>query len=148
MKKYYKIILIALWVGFIYYNSLQPANISSAQSFKFVTFFQNIFLKLGINISTDTLSLIIRKGAHMFEYFVLALLFSIFYKDFVFSKKRLFCYIFFSTILISVFDEVIQTFVVGRSGSIVDVGIDMLGGLIGIGLAFIFIYRKREKKNK
>ena len=51
-------------------------------------------------------------------------------------------------LLISIIDETIQTFVDGRSGSIIDVGIDSLGFLLSILILAIIIINVNKKKEQ
>lgn len=112
------------------------ASDSSSQSGFIVNFLNNI-LKIE---NVDILSFIIRKLAHITEYFILGLLTINCLKDYkiknIFIVSMLFC------ILYSCTDEFHQLFVSGRSGSIKDVMIDSIGIIFGIA-----IYKLLNKKN-
>lgn len=140
MKKVVNILLLITWIAIIFILSNQSGDASKEQSNIIVRVLSNI-----INIDKDTLTLIVRKLAHIFEYFVLYLLAYNCFKDY--KKKYLIpvCIIF--CILCSVTDEFHQLFISGREGKITDVFVDSIGILIG----FILIevaYGKKEKTKK
>lgn len=89
-------------------------------------------LNLGSGIIS--LEIIVRKLAHLGEYFVLAVLFWIFLKNnFIkLNKKQIFYYSILFVLIFAVSDEVHQAFIVGRAGKIEDVIFDLLSGLLGI----------------
>lgn len=136
MKKIINLILLVLWMLFIFMMSSFNASDSSSQSGFIVNFLNNV-LKIE---NLDILSFIIRKLAHVTEYFILGLLTINCLKDYeiknIFIVSILFC------ILYSCTDEFHQLFVSGRSGSIKDVMIDSIGIIIGIA-----IYKLLNKKN-
>ena len=79
MKKFRNVwsILTIIWMGFIYYMSNQPSSISSSQSGGFINMLSTLpiigntikeLMKIGIA------EFLIRKSAHMFLYFMLAIL--------------------------------------------------------------------------
>lgn len=144
-RKIILLISILAWVIFILYNSLQPGSNSNAMSTPIVTFFYDILQKIKINIDYLTLSTIIRKGAHVFEYLILSLLVTKLFYDSSLSTKYFLIYSFLISLLVSITDETIQTFVRGRSGSITDVGIDSIGIIAGI-LIVIWIHKIIRKR--
>jgi len=81
----------------------------------------------------DMKILIERKGAHVFEFFVLAYLFwkVLNCNSFNFRKKIYLAFIF--SLFYAVLDEFHQLFVFGREGKLPDVGID------GIGILFFLL---------
>lgn len=131
MRKRIILILLILWMIFIFVMSSFNANESSNQSGIIVNFISSIF-----NISdTKLLSLIIRKGAHFTEYFILGIL-SI---NYVIKYKKNIIYSYLMCILYAISDEIHQLFVPGRSCQILDVIIDCLGSIIGIILIIRFV---------
>lgn len=131
MKKKTSLFLLILWMIFIFVMSSFNANESSNQSGMIVSFISSIF-----NISdTKLLSLIIRKGAHFTEYFILGIL-SINY--FIKYKKNI-KYSYLMCIIYAISDEIHQLFVPGRSCQITDIFIDSLGAVIGIILIIKFV---------
>lgn len=80
---------------------------------------------------------ILRKFAHIFEYFVLTLLiFPAVFKSKQNKKTALFLAVVFS-ILYAISDEYHQTFVFGRSGNVTDVIIDLFGILLAVFLMLV-----------
>lgn len=132
----------------IFYFSNQPANNSSIQSkgviIKSITAVTKIVNK---NISEKELEKIIyitekpvRKLAHIFLYFVLAILVTWLLKSYNLEYNQMFLYSIMICILYSFSDEIHQLFISGRNGSIIDVFIDNLGSYLGV-----FIINKRIK---
>ena len=157
MKKIIKIILIVSWMMFIFHLSHQPASVSAGQSGGFIT----MLIKIPIigNIVSPILTssigeFIIRKSAHMFLYFVLALLtFKLIYiKDKDFENKVIIKKLLISLAIVFLYactDELHQLFIPGRSGEFRDVMVDTLGGSIGLCImwAYIKLYYKKIKVN-
>lgn len=129
-KQYLFMILMILWTAFIWHNSLAPRVESSAQSgevLKIVNDILNYFNHLHVS------EFLIRKAAHMFEFFVLAILWlSIFILQKKRCKKKEILSAFLCTALVAVIDEIIQLHVPGRSGEIRDVLVDCAGAAIGL----------------
>ena len=146
--KLVKYLLVIIWMILIFYFSNQPANNSSIQSkgviIKSITAVTKIVNK---NISEKELEKIIyitekpvRKLAHIFLYFVLAILVTWLLKSYNLEYNQIFLYSIMICILYSFSDEIHQLFISGRSGSIIDVFIDNLGSYLGV-----FIINKRIK---
>lgn len=119
---------------FIFYMS---SDSNSGQKSDFITLIVlkilNFFFFLPSNIiNTDFIGFIIRKIAHISEYFILNLLFYIgFYKNCQkISKNKLLLLSIVFSIIYSITDEIHQTFVPNRVGSYKDVIIDSMGCLI------------------
>lgn len=74
----------------------------------------------------------VRKVAHVITYFILGYLMISLLKEFRLIDKRTFIFAIILCILYSISDEVHQYFVPGRSGEVVDVGIDTIGSCLGI----------------
>ncbi|EPZ59897.1 hypothetical protein H477_0730 [[Clostridium] sordellii ATCC 9714] len=94
MKKFKNIWvgLTIIWMGLIYYMSNQPASISSSQSGGFINMLSNLpiigntikeLMKIGIA------EFLIRKSAHMFLYFMLAILIYMVFKN-INNKKAIY----------------------------------------------------------
>jgi VanZ family protein len=111
---------VFIWCGFIFYLSSIP----------------------GLNTGWGTWDLILRKIAHMLEYFILAaLLYRAFRGSFKISVFHLTFWPLFLSFLYAVSDEFHQSFVPTRSPSAKDVFIDT----IGIIIFYILIKFKRSK---
>jgi VanZ family protein len=97
---------------------------SSSQSNTIVNFITSTF-----NISnTNLLILIVRKLAHITEYFILGILV---YNMLKFYNKRIWIAIIIC-LLYAISDEFHQMFVPGRSAQVLDVFIDTLGSSLGV----------------
>ncbi len=86
---------------------------------------------------------LVRKAAHMTEYFILFLLFFRLIKTQKPLKTSLISSFLF-TLAYAASDEFHQIFIPGRVGTIVDVGIDSLGALIAL---LLCVYYHRRKAN-
>ena len=129
MRKKICILLAVLWMGFIFYMSHQPAKISSAQSDNVVHIIKKV--SKSEEIENNINSFIVRKGAHMFLFCVLGILFF----GSAYNGDNILKYVFIALLLAFLYacsDEYHQTFVVGRSGQFKDVLIDFSGAFIGV----------------
>ena len=79
-----------------------------------------------LNSGLGTWDYVLRKGAHMTEYAILAML--------LVRATRSYGWALALTVAYATSDEFHQTFVRGRHGSPIDVGIDTVGALIGLAL--------------
>lgn len=130
--------LLILWMLFIFILSSFNGVMSSNQSGSIATLIYNIF-----DISdTEKVSFIIRKCAHVSEFFILGLLvinliskYNVKYSYFI---AFIICTLYASS------DEFHQIFVPGRSGQVTDVLIDLIGIILGLILFFIIKYLKKE----
>ncbi len=166
--------LTIAWMATIFIFSSQNGETSSNTSGTVVTFITDTFIPDFDEYSSakqqdiiDTITLIIRKGAHFTEYAILGFLsfftmITFIWKKHVptttvkygelFRKKRtnygIISLIF--TCLYAISDELHQGFVADRSPAILDVIIDTAGGLAGIFVAcfFIYLYLRRVKKQQ
>jgi VanZ family protein len=122
MKKFFKFWLpVIVWAGIIFYLSSIP-NLESGLKQDFI----------------------LRKIAHIFEYGILCFLLLRALRE---EKISLIRIVIFSVILsffYALSDEYHQSFIYGRYGSLVDVGIDSIGILI-IGL--LWYYKNKGRKN-
>lgn len=132
----FSLIISILITLFIWMNSLLPADVSSAQSGFIVGIIDDILSFVGISINLNTLSLLIRKAAHFFEFFVLGIALSIY----MIKEKKKIYHVIWIGLFIAIIDETIQLFVDGRGSSILDVGIDLIGILLSMS---IFVIKNR-----
>ncbi len=129
-KKIKAWVLLIIWMLVIFFFSSQPGNISSNLSNSFV---KNI-IKI-IPLDLDICSFIIRKFAHLSEYFILALLmYKILDKEKI--NKKVLLKIWLLCILYAISDEIHQLFVLNRSAKVTDVLIDSLGSFLGLLVSF------------
>ncbi len=138
-------ILSTAWGIFIFSNSLKTGTQSAQMSDSIV---DKLVSKLGLSVDVDLLTLLIRKAAHLSEFLILGLLVSL---TFYYMNKR-FKYntmtILFIGLSAGVFDEFLQSIVVGRSSEVRDILIDFAGILIGFLIVYFIDKRKgRYKRN-
>ncbi|AGY76897.2 MULTISPECIES: VanZ family protein [Clostridium] len=177
MKKIILIILCILWMGFIFYNSSNNGDISNQRSYNILDNLRKEYRQIKENkiVSKDVngnvqikiqkgqvkstyvnptgnreekLNLIIRKNAHAFEYFILAILVSGVLFEFNVKGAKALIYIMFVCLFYAVTDEFHQAFVPGRSSLVSDVLIDFLGSLIGIFIFYTIYYLVHKIKSR
>lgn len=131
-KVYIRWMLVFGWMAVIFYFSSQEGAISHKKSFSVAIFAEKaIEFITGKDVITSYnrkgFEFLIRKIAHVTEYFILSMLFyKAFFESSKNSKKSFILTAFFST-LYAISDEVHQMFVAGRGPSPVDVIIDSVG---------------------
>lgn len=111
-------ILAVLWLGFIFYNSLQDAAASNEMS-------NGLLEALHL---PQTLQHLVRKLAHLFGFMLLGVLVS---GAFCTDKKVLIPQALLCLLLCACADETLQLFSLGRSSELRDVWIDFSGATIG-----------------
>lgn len=120
-------------IAFIWGHSLMPGEISSDES----GFITNLLHEL-LHISEEGLEGYVRKSAHFIEFLILGVLVS---ADSRLLLKRIFTPLSIVVgLLVPMIDETIQLFVLGRSGSLLDVWLDFSGFVTGI-ICSVIIYR-------
>ncbi|MCX6765789.1 MAG: VanZ family protein [Candidatus Moranbacteria bacterium] len=125
---YYYLPLL-LWMGIIFYfSSLSGSADAGSRDFWFYAQ---------------------RKGAHFFEYVILAVFWlRIFRMHYFYQKTELYHWAFFASLLYAISDEIHQVFVAGREGKILDVGIDALGILAGLVIWNLFLLWRNWRNKK
>ena len=118
--KWLYLVLSILWAGFIFWNSSQNAEVSSALSDGVI----NIF---GLTVSEFW----VRKSAHFCAFALLGVLIELFFAADRSVRQIPICTILLVCLLTACIDETIQLFPVGRSSELRDVWIDFSGSLTG-----------------
>lgn len=128
MKKYinYKLLIVITIMAIIFIFSHDSGSTSTIKSNILVDGFYNIF---NFNINRRLLTKIIRKSAHISLYALLGFSVSNYLIDF---NKKIYINSILFILIYSISDEVHQLFIPNRSGSIIDILIDLIGGIIGI----------------
>ena len=140
MKKYFKLLLVLLWMLIIFCYSGKPAVASNQDSELIIGIFR--FLGLDLNsVLGEMASFAVRKAAHFTEYFILFLLWFNLLHD-KFDLKRALLYSIAAVFLYSVTDELHQMFVPGRAARIADVMIDLSGGCAAAAFRYLSLRRK------
>lgn len=143
-KKYISLTISVVLTLLIFSMSVLSGTDSGELSSGFSSVIKNIWDAIFINhpISLDVLHNIVRKGAHVFEYFILGI-------SYYFTAK----YWHLSILKVSVIglltagvDEWIQSFVPERASRWIDVFVYDFGGFIlGLGILLIILNRKPKK---
>lgn len=150
MRKWFAWILVLGWMGVIFYLSHHPADASSKLSSGIVqSMIQLMETITRIPVEeAQWLHFLIRKGAHVFAYFLLAILLmhACIHMDYEQSQQIVITLII--SVLYAISDEMHQLFIPGRSGEVRDVLIDTAGAILGIlvWLLFVHIYRLLKSK--
>ena len=154
VKKYehaFNIFLVILSMITIFLFSHQTASESTDTSKKFAKEVVSIVVKDDVKkaekleIKIDKNLKLIRKNAHLIEYFILGFLVINLIKDYKKINKK---YIILAIFLVAIYactDEFHQLFIMGRSASFIDVLIDTLGSSLGI-MLYYGIYSHFQKK--
>lgn len=148
MKKYFKLVLLILWMGIIFYFSAQPSQESTIQTNIVVDVMYKIYCnifggKLDFNTFNGFLFKPVRKIAHFSEYALLGILAYINIKEYI-NRKPYIASIIFS-LLYAISDEIHQIFVPGRYCAILDMAIDVCGATVGIFIIHLILTRwKRD----
>ena len=130
--------LLILWMLFIFIMSSFNGVMSSNQSGSIATLIYNIF-----NISdTEKVSFIVRKCAHVSEFFILGILVINLISKY--NVKYSYLNSFIVCVLYASSDEFHQLFVPGRSGQVTDIFIDTIGTIFS--LLVMYLFNKFRKK--
>ena len=147
LKRNIIIALIVLWIAFIFAHSAMSAEASTGESGAVMAFLRRLIEPVfGVRLSL----FLVRKSAHLFEFFVLGVLFASLLRTL--RKERFFheSYAFLCGLATAVADESIQLFSYERTPKVADILIDCAGVLLGILIfrAVILIASKIKKSKK
>ena len=159
MRKKITGIFIILWMIIIFAFSAQPAvqssEISGGVAYRIAEwqnhFFRSNKSKAELYRQAESMQLIIRKGAHMGEYALLALFLCLHLNCYAISRRRQALLAAGITAGYAATDEIHQLFVPGRAGRFSDVCIDTLGGILGLLLWLILFqlwYKRKQYSSK
>ncbi len=133
-------VALAGWVWFIFRNSLKSKPQSAAQSESLSRLLERILCFFGLDAISDNAVTIVRKCAHIFEFFVLALLIFILMRLLFASVNTSLAVSASGAFIAAATDEILQIFS-HRGPSVRDVLIDG----IGIAMALLCCYLKSRK---
>lgn len=139
------IILAVISTGFIFSNSCHTAAVSAEHSGKIVSFIMNY-----INFNEDILTTVIRKLAHVFEFFVQSVWITLAVISLKHFPKNT-IYILFTGLFTACFDEFLQQFFDGRGSMISDVFIDFSGTILGIiscSVIYVLLHKRKNALQK
>lgn len=138
-----KLALVIIWMGFIYFMSNQPAEISDSQSSGVIQMLSELGIDMN-GIFGDIANFIVRKIAHFLEYMILGILIINLIKQ-DFKLYQIVLISIFVVFLYACTDEFHQLFVIGRDGNFRDVLIDTSGGAMS---AILFSIKRWHNSNK
>lgn len=150
MKKWITGILLLVWMTVIFCFSAQAgeesSQVSHSAAYQIGKWQDQLFgqerTEEELTAQAEAMQLFIRKGAHMSEYALLAVLMVLHLNCYHFNKKQVLLLAWVLTACYASSDEFHQLFVPGRAGRITDVCIDSAGGLLGIiGIALLWKFR-------
>lgn len=145
MKSRLVFIIAAVFVtGFIFFNSMQNAEVSTKESDVIVDAVKNVVELAGQDANRAVLERIVRKSAHFSEFalqgFLIAFCFTGDFKKRAISVMAL-------GFMTACTDEFIQLFSNGRAAMVQDVCIDTAGTAVGICAAWMMVRRKKRREN-
>lgn len=131
------LVITVLWIGGIFFHSLQPAAASHTESVR-------VLRSLGWLPMRVTLFLV-RKSAHFAEFFVLGILLFVSFR--MYRRNHLLLPL-GTGLATAALDETIQRFVPGRSGEWKDVLLDFSGIVSACLLALLILtlYNRRKRR--
>lgn len=146
MKKGVILCLCLGIIAFIWHNSMQSASISDARSIAVMEFVRKVAAHLGWQHPAEITNHIVRKAAHVFEYFLLGNGLCLLSCFLAYFRRHRFLFTMALGIIIASIDEWIQLFSPGRGAQLRDVGIDSIGVLLGYILmcCLWWIIRKKD----
>lgn len=149
-KKVIKWFLVILWCIFIFTMSTDVGSSSNTSSFLQEFLSQTNFLNFNLwtledqNLVLTSINFFIRKGAHIGEYFILAILLVSLIKEYHVQKGKIIFLSLMISFLYASFDELHQMFLLSRTGTFKDVFYDFVGSILGTLICFITYERYIE----
>ena len=145
--KFLNIILIVIWMITVFCFSNQQGAESGDTSRKFTVVIIQILTGKSLELDDpfiEGIQLVIRKLAHFMVYAIGGFLMMNYAHDTNISQKQKLLYSISFGEFYAITDELHQFFVPGRSGNIVDVGIDTLGVITGV-MGYVIVRKILEK---
>ena len=124
MKKIVKLLFIIIWLLVIFLFSNQDGSTSTSLT-------NGILEKYLFFVDSDIFFMIIRKMAHITEYFILGILVLNFINEFKIDKK--------------IVASILICFIPDRTGRLLDVFIDMIGASLGILILSLIKNHKKQR---
>ncbi len=138
--------LTVLLTGFIFFNSLMPADVSDGESLTVLEII-NTFLK-SLGIPGEVSNFFVRKAAHFSEFALLAFLLAATMNSCGLKISKMAVPALFIALVVAVTDETIQIFTPGRASLVTDVIVDFSGSVAGFIFAVLIIFLINRHKNK
>lgn len=129
-------IALAAWVALIWGHSLVAGPESSVESGLVVDLLRPVFVAMGVT-DQDTMSFVVRKCAHFTEYAILGLIVLKNARLWWATLRRRASSLVLAAVAVPFVDESIQLLTPGRAGMLRDVGIDLMGLVTGLLVAWL-----------
>ena len=143
LTKRVSFILLVIWLVVIFVFSNMDGDASYSLSSNILNgITNNSVASVGLY---DTLHLVLRKLAHVFEYFILSALIYNYLRFYNLKQNTLYILVFVFNLICSSLDELHQLLTLDRDGRLVDVLIDSLGAIIFL-IIIIIINRNATKR--
>lgn len=149
LLRLYGLLTLAV-MGLIFFMSSRDATESGGMSKWLVeTAFGRTLIRLLPRLTDQGPEIDLRKYAHMAEYAMLAAPSALFFRELLLERRLplraagcslIFCFLYACS------DEYHQTFVPGRAGTMIDVGVDMAGVAFGLVLVLLACLKRKEFK--
>ena len=153
IKNILNIILIIIWLFIIFSFSAEDATKSEHRSDEVIINAVETITREEIPENQrqkiiDEYIVIVRKSAHFFLYFILAIIVFTLYKRIFGLNSKTFIYTIIFCFIYACSDEIHQLFINGRTARIFDVFVDTTGAILSTTLLTIFsLLLKKLKKN-
>lgn len=153
IKNILNIILIIIWLFIIFSFSAEDATKSEHRSDEVIINAVETITREEIPENQrqkiiDEYIVIVRKSAHFFLYFILAIIVFTLYKRIFGLNSKTFIYTIIFCFIYACSDEIHQLFINGRTARIFDVFVDTTGAILSTTLLTIFsLLLKKSKKN-
>ena len=157
MRRKLAVIVCLLWMAFIFYQSSQTSQQSNELSHEIVNYIgsqqkeetkvetpESMVIQES-KWSFEQVNVFIRKSAHAFEFFILAILLAWVLIEYHISGWKVTVMTLLAVLLYAISDEFHQLFVEGRSARIFDVTVDFVGGVIGISFVQLILKIRQIK---
>jgi VanZ family protein len=137
--------LTILWMGIIFYFSSQNGELSSLNNQFIFKILQSLGLGASTIMNSDVINFLIRKIAHLTEYFILGILLYKTYRGYIYGGFEVIAIL--TGFIYACSDEFHQSFVPGRSPAVRDVVIDTTGVILGVLFILFCFYRIRKERH-
>ena len=157
MRRKLAVIVCLLWMAFIFYQSSQTSQQSNELSHEIVNYIgsqqkeetkvetpESMVIQESKS-SFEQVNVFIRKSAHAFEFFILAILLAWVLIEYHILGWKVTVMTLLAVLLYAMSDEFHQLFVEGRSARIFDVTVDFVGGVIGISFVQLILKIRQIK---
>jgi VanZ family protein len=137
---------VILWAGVLFLMSTE--TFSSDRTYRLI---EPVLRFFSPSISAKEIAIvhtIVRKLAHVTEYFIFGILFFRAVSKGA-AKSKVWRCVFWSLLVVTILaaaDEYHQSFVVTRTGSVRDIAIDVFGGLLALGVSVWWFRQHRDRR--